>query len=124
MKRKSITYKKKLARERRIKSIKKKIFGTSEHPRLVVFRSLKNISAQIINDDTKKTLVSLSTISKGIKIDKTKKKTQQSFEVGLKLGEIALKKGITQVRFDRRGYLYHGRVKALADGTRKAGVKF
>ena len=124
MNRKSITFKKNLARQRRIKSIKKKISGTSERPRLVVFRSLKNISAQIIDDDANKILVSLSTISKDIKIDKSKKKTKQSFEIGLKLGELALKKGITQVCFDRSGYLYHGRVKALADGTRKAGIKF
>ncbi len=124
MKKKSNTYEKSLARVRRKKSIRKKLSGSAERPRLVVFRSLKNISGQIINDEIGKTLISLSTISKDVKLDKTKKKTEQSFEIGLKLGEKALKKGISQVCFDRSGYLYHGRVKAFADGARKAGLKF
>ena len=69
------------------------------------------------------TLVALSTLSKEIEIDKNKKKVEQSFEVGFKLGEKALGKGIKQVCFDRGGYLYHGRVKAFAEGARKAGLK-
>ena len=122
MKIKSITQKKEQARKRRTKAIRKKVFGTGEMPRLVVFRSLKNISGQIINDETGKTLLSLSTLSKETELDKDKKKIEQSFEVGFKLGEIALKKGIKQVCFDRGGFLYHGRVKAFADGARKAGL--
>jgi len=123
MKKKSITQQKELARKRRIKAIRKKIFGTSDMPRLVVFRSAKNISGQIINDETGSTLLSVSTLSSKIELDKSKKKTEQSFDIGFKLGEIALEKGINQVCFDRGGYLYHGRVKAFAEGARKAGLK-
>ena len=123
MNKNSITKTKELARRRRNKAIRKKIFGTEEMPRLVVFRSINNISGQIINDNTGVTLASLSTLSKEIEIDKSKKKVEQSFEAGLKLGEIALEKGIKQVCFDRGGYLYHGRVKAFAEGARKAGLK-
>lgn len=124
MKDKSVTYKKDLARKRRIKAIRKKISGSEERPRLVVFRSLKNISGQIIDDVNGKTLVALSSNSKDIELDRSKKKTEQSFEVGRLLGEKALAKGITTICFDRGGYLYHGRVKAFAEGVRKAGVKF
>ncbi len=120
----AVTLKKYLARQKRRKSIRKKIFGTSERPRLAVFRSLKNINAQIINDDLGNTLVMMSSNSKEIKIDRSKKKVEQSFEVGLKLGEKAVAQGISEVSFDRGGYLYHGRVKALAAGARKAGLKF
>jgi large subunit ribosomal protein L18 len=118
----SITKKKELARKRRTKAIRKKIFGTADMPRLAVFRSLKNISGQIINDETGVTLLSLSSLSKEIELDKSKKKIEQSFEIGLKLGEKALEKGIKQVCFDRGGFLYHGRVKAFAEGARKAGL--
>ena len=121
---KSISYKRHKARAKRKLAIRGKIFGTPEMPRLAVFRSLKNISAQIIDDTTGTTLVSFSTISKDLKVDKSKKKTEQSFEVGQKLAEIALKKGIKKVCFDRAGYLFHGRVKALAAGARKAGLEF
>ncbi len=124
MNKKSTTYKRNLARQRRKKSIRKKVFGTPEMPRLAVFRSLNNISAQIIDDTTGKTLVAFSTLTKGLDLDRKKKKTEQSFEVGQNLGKLALKKGIKKIRFDRGGYLYHGRVKALADGIRKAGLEF
>ncbi len=124
MNKKSATYKRNLARQRRKKSIRKKIFGTPEMPRLAVFRSLNNIGAQIIDDTTGKTLVAFSTLTKGLDLDRKKKKTEQSFEVGQNLGKLALKKGIKKIRFDRGGYLYHGRVKALADGIRKAGLEF
>lgn len=120
----SATYKRTLARKKRRKSIKKKIFGTPEMPRLAVFRSLNHIRAQIIDDTKGITLVSFSTFAKDAEIDRSKKKTEQSFEIGKKLGELALAKGIKNVCFDRGGYLYHGRVKALADGARKAGLKF
>jgi len=124
MNKKSATYKRTLARQRRKKSIRKKVFGTPEMPRLAVFRSLNNISAQIIDDTTGKTLVAFSTLTKGLNLDRKKKKTEQSFEIGQNLGKLALKKGIKKIRFDRGGYLYHGRVKALADGIRKAGLEF
>lgn len=120
----SITYQKTMARNRRKKAIRKDVFGNAERPRLVVFRSLKNITGQIINDQNGTTLVYLSTLSKEVKIDTSKKRTEQSFEIGQKLGEMALTKGITQVCFDRGGYLFHGRVKAFAEGARKAGLKF
>lgn len=124
MDRSSVTYKRKAARLRRRKAIQKKVFGSAEMPRLAVYRSLNNISAQIINDEEGKTLIAASSLSKDLKIDRTKKKTEQSFEIGKILGELALQKGIKKVCFDRGGFLYHGRVKALADGARKAGLEF
>ena len=124
MEKKSITFLRNKARQRRKRAIRQKIRGTAERPRLVVFRSLKNISAQIINDENGHTLVSYSSAAKGAEIDRTKKKTEQSFEIGRKLGELAKAKGIERVCFDRGGYLYHGRVKALAEGARKAGLDF
>ncbi len=123
MKKRKTEYKKNFNRKRRKFSIRKKIFGTTDIPRLSVFRSLTNISAQIIDDVKGNTIVGLSTNSKDIKIDKTKKKTEQSFELGKQLGELAKKKKIKKVKFDRSGYLFHGRVKALADGLKKAGLE-
>ncbi len=120
----SATYQRNLARQRRKRSIRKKVFGTKEMPRLAVFRSLNHIRGQIIDDTTGNTLVAFSSFAKDANIDRSKKKTEQSFEVGKKLGEMALAKGIKKVSFDRGGYLYHGRVKALAEGARKAGLKF
>jgi large subunit ribosomal protein L18 len=111
-------------RIRRRAAIRKRLSGTADRPRLVVFRSLKNIYAQIIDDTRGVTLVSMSTIAKDTSPQEGSKKTAQSFEVGLKLGEKALAAGITKIAFDRAGYKYHGRVKALADGARKAGLVF
>ncbi|HNW24427.1 MAG TPA: 50S ribosomal protein L18 [Candidatus Cloacimonas sp.] len=111
-------------RTRRHLSIRKNLSGSAERPRLVVFRSLRNIYAQIIDDTKGVTLVSMSTIAKDSGSLEGMKKTAQSFEVGVKLGEKALAAGITKVAFDRAGYKYHGRVKALADGARKAGLEF
>jgi large subunit ribosomal protein L18 len=110
-------------RARRVLAIRKKLYGTTERPRLAVFRSLNQIYAQIIDDTTGKTLVSMSTIAKDFQMEKCKK-VEMSFQVGLKLGEKAKAAGITKVSFDRSGYKYHGRVKALADGARKAGLEF
>jgi large subunit ribosomal protein L18 len=131
MKKSAINYKKNQAKLRRKRSIRRKLSGTSDKPRLVVYRSLTNIYAQIVDDaaiDTQgnvsgKTLLAFSNITKGFQIDSTKKRVEQSFEVGLKLGEKALSLGIKEVCFDRNGFLYHGRIKALAEGVRKAGVK-
>ncbi len=121
---KSIVTEKTRLRSRRRAAIRKHLKGTAERPRLAVFRSLKGIYAQIIDDVKGVTLASMSTISKEIELEKGLKKTEKSFQVGLKLGEKALAAGITKVAFDRAGYKYHGRVKALADGARKAGLEF
>ena len=109
-------------RERRVRRVRAKIFGTKERPRLCVFRSHKNIWAQIINDEEGHTLVSAS--SKEIKSEKKLTKTEMAFEVGKLIGKKALEAGIEKVVFDRRGYKYHGRVKALAEGARETGLKF
>jgi len=121
---KSATKIKTALRARRRASIRKKLSGSAERPRLVVFRSLKNIYAQIIDDVKGVTLVSMSSKAKDMSATDGMKRTATSFEVGVKLGEKALAAGITKIAFDRAGYKYHGRVKALADGARKAGLEF
>ena len=103
------------------KRIRKVVFGTPERPRLTVFRSNKAIYAQIINDREEKTLVSASSIDKDIKLS-SNNKTEVAKQVGVSIGNKALKAGIKVVSFDRNGYLYHGRVKSLADGAREAGL--
>jgi len=107
-------------------SIRKKVFGTAERPRLTIYRSAKHIYAQIIDDTTGKTLVSASTISKELR-DQLKD-VKSAMEVCKLVGKFAAKqaldKKIQQVVYDRNGYLYHGRVKAVADGAREAGLKF
>lgn len=111
-------------RARRRAAIRKRLSGTPERPRLMVFRSLKHIYAQIVDDSTGRTLVSMSDKAKGFTAEAGLKKVERSMLVGQKLAEIALAAGITKVAFDRSGYKYHGRVKALADGARKAGLDF
>jgi|SRR5690554_3538523 len=115
---------KKMSKNRRHWAIRQKVSGTGEKPRLVVFRSLKHIYAQIVDDTEGKTIVASSTLTKEFNIDKKMKKTEQSYQVGLNLGEKALANGVTRICFDRAGYKYHGRVKALAEGARKAGLNF
>ena len=108
--------------ERRIKikfRIRKNVFGTAERPRLSVFRSNKQIYAQVINDLTGKTLASASSLG----LEAMPKK-EQAAKVGEMIAEKAIAAGISQVVFDRNGYLYHGRVKALADAARNAGLNF
>ena len=101
--------------------IRKVVTGTQDIPRLSVFRSNKDIYAQVVNDSEGKTLASASSL----KLDsKGKNKTEQAFEVGKALAEAAKQSGIEKVVFDRGGYLYHGRVKSLAEGARKGGLKF
>ncbi len=115
------------SRQKRHWKLRKRVSGTVERPRLVVFRSLKHIYAQIVDDVSGKTLISASTIAKDYLEDNKdgkSKKTEQSFQVGLFLGKKAISAGIEKICFDRGGYKYHGRVKALADGVRKAGVSF
>jgi large subunit ribosomal protein L18 len=109
-------------RKKRQQSIRKKLSGTAERPRLCVFRSNRYIYAQLIDDTKQKVLFSYSSAS--LKDNKNKKKTEIALEVGKTIGKIAVDKGIKQVAFDRAGYRYHGRVKALADGARAAGLKF
>jgi large subunit ribosomal protein L18 len=111
-------------RERRKKRIRRHVIGTSERPRLTVFRSLKNIYAQLIDDVSGQTLVEASSRSKelreGVGYGGNK---AAATKIGKILGERALAKGIKQAAFDRNGYKFHGRVKALAEAAREAGLK-
>ena len=107
-------------RHRRVRS---KIFGTTEVPRLCVFRSNKEIYASIIDDETRTTLVSASSIDKGLKI-KNGSNSDAATKVGEEIAKRAKKAKITKVVFDRGGYLYHGRVKALAEAARENGLEF
>lgn len=120
------TAKRLVARKQRQKRVRKKIFGTGERPRLAVFRSAKHIYAQVINDETSRTIVAAGT---------TEKEVQEAIEgytgnktaagvVGKKIAERLLEKSIQSVVFDRGGFLYHGRVQALAEAAREAGLKF
>ena len=106
--------------------IRKKISGSSEIPRLTIYRSLNQIYAQIIDDSTGNTLVSASSLSKEVadQIKSSKGKISKSKLVGNLVAKKALEKKIANVVFDRNGYRYHGRVQAIADGAREAGLKF
>ena len=111
------------ARRARIKaSIRKKVEGTSERPRMSVFRSNKEIYVQFIDDVAGKTIASTSSSDKGFDVKGSK--VELATAVGKKAAEVASAAGISQVVFDRNGYLYHGRVKALAEGAREGGLKF
>ena len=105
------------------KRIRKVVFGTKDQPRLTIFRSNKEIYAQIIDDSSSKTIVAASSKDKDLKL-KTSNKIEVSKIVGDSIGKKAIKAGIKKVSFDRNGYLYHGRVKSLADGAREAGLNF
>lgn len=113
------------ARLRRHRRVRRKVFGTAERPRLNVFRSLRHIYAQIIDDERGVTLVAASTIDRELrgKLDGLTK-TEQARKVGELVAKRALAAGITKVVFDRGGYRYHGRVKALAEASREAGLQF
>ena len=110
--------------------VRKKISGTSDSPRLSIFRSNKFIYAQIINDDENKTIVSCSSMDSEVLKDKTENKSGlttknfDAYKVGLAISNKCKKSGIKKVVFDRGGYRYHGRVKALADGARENGLEF
>jgi large subunit ribosomal protein L18 len=110
------------ARLRRHRRIRGKVSGTSERPRLVVFRSNKGISAQLVDDLAGRTLAAASWV--GLKKSFKGTKTEQAAEVGKLLAANAKRAGIETAVFDRGGYLYHGRVKALADGAREGGLNF
>jgi large subunit ribosomal protein L18 len=116
-------------RQRRFKkkrAIRKKVYGTTERPRLVVFRSLKNIYGQLVDDTTKKTLTTVSTLSKDLReaLNSLPDKSQSARFVGRALAAKAKSMNINRVVFDRNGYLYHGRVRALAEGAREGGLQF
>ena len=106
-------------RVRRHSRVREKVRGSAARPRLAVFRSLSQIYAQLIDDDARRTLAAASSLESKDKV----KKSEQAKAVGTALGSKAKAAGITEVVFDRGGYRYHGRVKALADGVRAAGVK-
>jgi len=110
------------ARERRHKRVRGKVIGTAERPRLVVYRSNKGISAQLVDDFEARTLAAASWLN--LKKSSKGTKTEQATEVGKLLAANAKQAGIESVVFDRAGYLYHGRVKALAEGAREGGLKF
>jgi large subunit ribosomal protein L18 len=116
---------KRSARIKRHRRVRKKVFGTTERPRLCVFKSIKHIYAQIIDDENGLTLVSASTLSPDLR-DKISggSNTGAAKAVGEVIGRKAVEKDIVNVVFDRGGYLYHGKVKALAEAAREAGLSF
>ena len=113
-------------RRRRQMRIRKRLLGTADRPRLTIFRSLKHIQAQLIDDVNGRSLMGISSNAPQLKdqLQTIEGKCNKSREVGKALAESALDAGISQVVFDRAGYLYHGRVKALAEGAREGGLKF
>ncbi len=113
------TTKKTINRKRRHARVRAKIYGTKDKPRLVIFRSLDHHYAQLIDDDKGVTIIGISDLK-----EKSGTKTERAKKLGEKIAKAALEKKITTCVFDRNGYKYHGRVKALADGAREAGLKF
>lgn len=113
---------KNVSRLKRHRRVRGKIFGTASRPRLCVFRSLNHIYAQIIDDNERRTLVAASSSEKGFSLSGGNKAGAR--EVGKMISTRALEKGISEVVFDRGGYIYHGRVKELAEGAREIGLKF
>jgi len=110
-------------RARRHLRVRKRVQGTAGRPRLVVFRSAKHIYAQLVDDDQGRTLVGASDRSEGVAVEGPGK-VAKSFALGRLIAARAKERGVTRVVFDRGGYLYHGRVKAVADGARKGGLEF
>jgi large subunit ribosomal protein L18 len=114
-----------VARERRHARVRRSVVGTPNRPRLNVFKSITGIYAQVINDAEGKTLVSASTVDKDLRSQvKGMKKTEQAKAIGKAIAERAKSKGISSVVFDRGGFRYIGRIKALADGAREGGLQF
>jgi large subunit ribosomal protein L18 len=111
-------------RQRRKVRVRKKVLGTAERPRLSVFRSAKHIYAQVIDDIGGTTLAAASTVAKDVREGLSGKKIDRAKLVGQKLAAVCKAKEITAVRFDRNGYKYHGRVKAVAEGAREGGLIF
>jgi large subunit ribosomal protein L18 len=115
---------KKESRKKRHRSLRKRIEGTSERPRLAVFRSSRHIYAQVIDDQHRRTLTAISDKALAVEGEKQADKKARAKKVGAAIAKQCLDKGIDKVVFDRAGYKYHGRVSALADGAREAGLKF
>ena len=113
-----------IARSKRVKRIRKKISGTPERPRLRIFKSSRHIYGQIIDDVAGNTLAAMSTLNQAMKDSGAERKTGKAHKVGMMLAELAKSKGVTEVIFDRGGYIYHGRVKAFSEGARKGGLVF
>jgi len=114
-----------VARNRRHLRVRKKVFGTPERPRLSVFRSLRHMYAQLIDDSAGRTLISAATTEAAFREGARRTATREAAqELGKILAQRALDKGISKVVFDRSGYLYHGRIKVLAEGAREAGLDF
>ena len=114
-----------VARLKRKKRIRRKVEGTQDRPRLTVFRSDKHIYAQIVNDENGATLVSASTLSPEYKeMEQLKGKVAAAKRIGELVAQKALEQGIAKVVFDRNGFIYHGRIQALADGARQKGLDF
>ena len=119
----NISYKKE-GRKKRHRSLRKRVEGTSERPRLAVFRSTRHIYAQVIDDQHRRTLTAISDKALAVEGEKQADKKARAKKVGAAIAKQCLEKGIDKVVFDRAGYKYHGRVSALADGAREAGLKF
>ena len=112
-------------RERRHRRVRRKVVGTAERPRLVVFRSLRNIEAQVVDDTNGVTLCGISTLTADVKGDAAEmSKAERGRLAGKLIAQRAKEAGVTRVVFDRGGYLYHGRVKAFAEGAREGGLEF
>lgn len=121
----SLLDQKKRARLRRKKSIRKRLSGSEQRPRLCVFRSARHIYAQLVDDISGRTLVSASTVEKEIQEKSSfSNKIEAAVFIGERIARKAMEKGIQRVVFDRSGFLYHGRIKAVSDGARKAGLIF
>lgn len=120
-----LSYQRGLGRHRRQKRVRRKILGTDGRPRICVFRSQKHIYAQVISDEKGATLVSISTLSKDFQVvGKGAKGVEAAKQVGTLLAQACKGKGINHVIFDRNGFLFHGRLKALAEAAREGGLKF
>jgi large subunit ribosomal protein L18 len=113
-----------VARKKRIRRIRKKIIGTPARPRLRVFKSINHIYAQVIDDSKGHTLAAVSSLQEDIRNEGIKGKCNRAKRVGLLLAEKAKAAGVETVVFDRGGYIYHGRLKALSEGAREGGLKF
>lgn len=113
-----------IARRKRIKRIRKKVTGTTDKPRLCVFRSSRHIYAQIVDDTKGRTLVAMSSLHKEVKGEEQENKCSCARRVGMLLAEKAKAAGVEKVVFDRGGYIYHGRIKALSEGAREGGLAF
>ena len=124
MPKKNLQKEKRVKKERRRERVRARIFGTVQKPRLSVFRSNYHIWCQLINDNKRETILAASDKGLQLKIRREKTKSKIAYEVGKMIAKKAKAKGIKEIVFDRNGYKYHGRVKALAEGARAEGLQF